>query len=182
MILKAAIARKALVSILTVLALATAATNSFSQSASSLESMMGTESYRAAGLNKLSESEQAELVRWLQSRGIHTDRASRDAAAVKGADDEAGKADEAEQAAAERVVKATSEDEFESRLKQPFRGWSGKTMFELKNGQVWRQRLPGRYLHREDDLPRVRITRNLMGYYEMELLDYGRKIGVSRVR
>jgi hypothetical protein len=219
MTLTASIARKALASTLTALVLATAPCAVYAQ-ATTLESVLGGESYRAAGLNKLSEAEQAELLRWLQSKGIGasatvSSAASDDAAsealraslqeaqrvreelaaeiaaaraATEQARQERGAAmaavetAEAKRDAAERAAKEASQDEFESRLKEPFTGWSGKTVFELENGQVWRQRLPGRYVHREGDLPRVKISKNLMGYYMMELVDHGRKVGVTRVR
>lgn len=229
MILTFPIARNAFLSSLMILALAGVSGRSLAQSAPTLESVMGTESFRATGLQKLSEAEQEELVRWLQSRGIGTDQVSgtsgeavddeasealrsslREAqrvreqlaaereqlaaevaaarAAAEKAREERGAAmaaaEEAEtrRETAERAASEKDQDEFESRLKKPFSGWSGKTLFYLENGQVWRQRLRDRYVHREGDLPRIRISRNVMGYYEMELLDYGRKVGVSRVR
>ena len=36
---------------------------------------------------------------------------------------------------------------FEATIQGRFSGWSGKTVFPLDNGQVWRQRHGGRYRH-----------------------------------
>jgi len=65
-------------------------------------------------------------------------------------------------------------------IKGEFSGWSGKTRFHLSNGQVWQQRLPGRWkAHLES--PRVRIEKNLFGYYKMTVVEQDRGIGVTRV-
>ena len=69
-----------------------------------------------------------------------------------------------------------------SRIKGEFDGWDGRTIFQLENGQVWRQRLSGRYRYKGPPGPEVRIERNFFGFFEMRLTEDGRAIGVSRVR
>jgi len=64
---------------------------------------------------------------------------------------------------------------------EPFRGWSGKTIFYLDNGQVWKQRTSGRHTYSGDD-NRVIITKNRMGFYELRLLAADRAVGVKRVK
>ena len=64
---------------------------------------------------------------------------------------------------------------------EPFRGWSGKTIFYLDNGQVWKQRTSGRHTYSGDD-NRVIITKNRMGFYELRLIDVDRAVGVKRVK
>ena len=64
---------------------------------------------------------------------------------------------------------------------EPFRGWSGKTIFYLDNGQVWKQRTSGRHTYSGDD-NRVIITKNRMGFYELRLIDADRAVGVQRVK
>ena len=64
-----------------------------------------------------------------------------------------------------------------------FSGWSGKTTFILDNGEVWQQR-------RADSVrrtkritnPEVRITKNLMGYYVMEIPAAKVKMPVTRIK
>ena len=51
----------------------------------------------------------------------------------------------------------------------------------LENGQRWRQRLDGRYFYSGPPQPRVRITRNFLGFYKLTLIDKGRGIGVSPI-
>lgn len=79
----------------------------------------------------------------------------------------------------EAVRKAQEAFELVSSITGDFSGWTGETIFRLENGQRWRQRLSGRYVHQGDPKPRVKITRNFFGFYQLTLLDYGRSIGVS---
>jgi hypothetical protein len=64
---------------------------------------------------------------------------------------------------------------------EPFRGWSGKTLFYLDNGQVWRQRTAGRHTFTGED-HRVIISENQFGFFEMRLIAADRSVGVKRVR
>ncbi len=64
---------------------------------------------------------------------------------------------------------------------EPFRGWSGKTVFYLDNGQVWKQRSSGRHTYTGDD-NRVVISQNRLGFYDMHLIAVDRSIGVKRVK
>lgn len=64
---------------------------------------------------------------------------------------------------------------------EPFRGWSGKTLFYLDNGQVWKQRSSGRHTYTGED-NRVVIYENRFGFFEMRLIAADRSIGVKRVK
>ncbi len=75
----------------------------------------------------------------------------------------------------------TPGNELHAQVVEPFRGWSGKTVFRLDNGQVWRQRIAGRYTYTGDD-NRVVIRKNSWGFYEMTLVAEDRTVGVARVR
>jgi hypothetical protein len=72
-------------------------------------------------------------------------------------------------------------DALHAKVLPPFRGWSGKTVFKLDNGQVWRQRTSGRHTYTGDDT-RVVISKNSWGFYEMRLVDADRSVGVKRVK
>jgi len=62
-----------------------------------------------------------------------------------------------------------------------FNGWTGRTRFQLQNGQIWEQRR-GRRWKITLDSPEVRITQNFMGAYEMEVVSESKSIGVRRIR
>lgn len=85
------------------------------------------------------------------------------------------------QTTSEEVRAAVPEFRLEARIVPPFSGWSGQTLFRLDNGQVWRQRIKGRYMFSGDDT-RVVITRNLLGFYNLTLVSTGRSVGVEPVR
>lgn len=82
----------------------------------------------------------------------------------------------------ETVREADKNYEVVSRIEGEFSGWDGNTVFRLENGQVWRQRLDGRYFYRGGPRPEVRISRNWLGFYRLTLIEADRSIGVSRVR
>jgi hypothetical protein len=71
-----------------------------------------------------------------------------------------------------------------ARVLPPFTGWEGQTEFRLDNGQVWRQRLPGRYVHKGglESPTEVVITRNFFGFFVMTVPSSGRGTGVERIR
>lgn len=126
-----------------------------------MEKLMSAEQFEAAGLHKLTPAEREALDRWLLN---YT-------------------AEEApEMLRSNPEVRAAEESiRIEANIKPPFNGWTGDTLFYLDNGQVWRQRLRGRYFHRGDDTAVV-IEKNLLGFYKMTLTASGKSIGVTRLR
>ncbi|MFO7552568.1 MAG: hypothetical protein R6W80_14260 [Haliea sp.] len=126
-----------------------------------VEKLMSAEQFEAAGLHKLTPAEREALDRWLVS---YT-------------------AEEApEMLRSNPEVRAAEESiRIEANIKPPFEGWSGDTLFYLDNGQVWRQRLRGRYFHRGEDTAVV-IEKNLLGFYKMTVVTSDKSIGVTRVR
>ena len=126
-----------------------------------INKLMSAAEFDAAGLGKLSAEELAALDDWLLR---YT----------------AGEADML-QRTNEEVREAAEEVRIVSRLQPPFAGWDGKTLFQLENGQVWRQRQPGRYRHTGDDLE-VTIRRNVFGFHVLTMTSSGRSVGVEFVR
>ena len=126
-----------------------------------VEKLMTTQEYEAAGLDKLSPEEMQALNKWLIGYTVE------DASVMRQNNEEVQ--------AAEKAI------EISGNIKQPFSGWTGKTVFYLDNGQVWRQRVSGRYQYKGSNTA-VLIDKNLIGFYRMTLVDSGRSIGVSRVK
>ena len=85
------------------------------------------------------------------------------------------------QTTSQEVQAAVTEFRMEARIMPPFTGWTGQTLFRLDNGQVWQQRIKGRYMFSGDDT-RVVITRNALGFYNLKLESTGRSVGVEPVR
>jgi hypothetical protein len=126
--------------------------------------------YARAGLEKLSPQERRALDEWIAR---YTGREIEQIVADKVA--EVRRLEVAPQ------PKEVTADRIVANLTLPFDGWSGKTTFTLDNGQVWKQRLEGRYRYSGADT-RVTITKNFFGFYVMTLEATGRSIGVERVR
>ncbi len=156
--------------------------------------------FKAAGLDKLSAAELVELEALFQEhkRGeVQTVQA--EAATKIAAAEEKVRQAEARQAAEateeksrgpgwlkalitlERTGSSPDKAEvFETRLKGLFRGWSGKTMFTLENGQRWQQANPGGYTPvREEEAPRVKIYPGTLGSYWMEIEGHRQRVRVK---
>ena len=126
-----------------------------------IEALMTAEEYSAAGIGKLTTEERAALNRWLIRY------TAEDSQVFLNSD--------------EQVLEAVKEQEVLSSIVPPFKGWSGKTVFRLENGQVWEQRRRGNYVHTSGSTE-VRITKNFMGFYRMELLESGKSVQVQRLK
>ncbi|TQV84097.1 hypothetical protein FKG94_05375 [Exilibacterium tricleocarpae] len=142
--------------LLACLALVTHATEKFP----GIKEIMSAADFEAAGLGKLSAEELAALDRWLIRYTAN------DAETIRREVEE---------------VKVESDKDIRSRIEGAFSGWDGKTVFRLQNGQVWQQRLQGRWRTKLVD-PEVIISRNIFGFYELEIVEKGRSIGVKRLR
>ncbi|MEM1144209.1 MAG: hypothetical protein AAGI88_16640 [Pseudomonadota bacterium] len=127
-----------------------------------IEALMDEGEFSEAGLGKLSQDELKNLNDWLLR---YT----------------AGEAKVLQQKNT-AVREAKKNLEVVSRISGDFSGWTGSTVFKLENGQVWQQRLDGRYRYRGEANPEVRISKNWMGFYRMELIGRKKAIGVTRVQ
>jgi len=78
------------------------------------------------------------------------------------------------------VVDLERNQTIKATIKGKFSGWSGKTIFKLSNGQVWRQRIKGNWRYRAES-PSVEIKKNFMGYYVMRV-DDKKSVGVSQIK
>ncbi|WOJ92366.1 hypothetical protein R0135_11280 [Congregibacter variabilis] len=126
------------------------------------EKLMSEQEFQDTGLKKLSSKELKSLNEWLIRY------TAGDAQIL--------------QVSSEAVREAEKDFEIETTISGEFSGWTGKTIFRLENGQVWKQRLSGRYAYRGPANPKVRITKNWVGFYMLTLIDEDRSIGVSQVR
>ncbi|MEM1435683.1 MAG: hypothetical protein AAGG11_16615 [Pseudomonadota bacterium] len=160
-----------------------------------LREELGAEQFEAFGLSRLTAAELARLEAWLA--------AGRPAPSP--APSASSGTDEAEQGPTETPMVSpaapapvlTVEDfgdeqirreerdanlgeRFRARIQGSFEGWEGKTLFRLDNGQIWRQRIGGRYRYRAES-PTVEIVKGRFGYY-LEVVETGRQVGVRRIR
>jgi hypothetical protein len=136
-----------------------------------LEAAMTEAQFRQAGLHRLNNEELAFLNQWLgQWRGQQpTPEGSPGTTTEFGAEH------------LPLPQPATTEPTQEhTTVSGSFRGWSGRTVFTLANGQVWQQRLPGKYFYKAEN-PEVILIRGRFGYY-LQLVASGRQIAVKRLK
>ena len=129
-----------------------------------IRKLMTPEEFQAAGLDKLTPQQIEALNRWVVRYTAH------EAPEVRRQDE---------------VVKAEAakaEDEgIKTRIAGAFEGWDGDTVFRLQNGQVWKQRLEGRWHYRADS-PEVELHKNLMGFWVLKVVETDKSIGVKRLQ
>jgi hypothetical protein len=79
-----------------------------------------------------------------------------------------------------RTAKAERADSIRSRIPGEFLGWEGNTIFELENGQVWRQTDSTRVGLRLTN-PEVEISRGILGGFFLSVEGLNRRVRVERV-
>ena len=164
-----------------------------------IESVMSTEERLKSGVDTLTAEQRQFLNNWLEENyGRRTESAvarttadkpseSTEQPAKLKATPEAIEAEVDRRVAAKLADKRESEkakqpdSAFEARLTGDFTGWTGKTIFKLDNGQVWRQRSSANYRHRGSDR-RVTFKKNWMGGWEMTVVSSGKTVLVRKVQ
>lgn len=147
-----------------------------------LEEIMTPAELTATGVDKLTPAEREALREWMQ-RFVSGERAEAAeqavAEAVPQGDDAFGLED-----VRDRVVEVFARNGPEaivSPILGDFTGWTGKTVFRLENGQVWRQAESGDYYLPKDDAVAV-IQKGVFGAYYLRIEGYGKRVKVRRVK
>jgi hypothetical protein len=78
--------------------------------------------------------------------------------------------------------KAGKADPVQTRIAGRFRGWDGKTLFRLENGQIWQQNDNTSYVGVDYDSPAVRIYPGVLGAYWMEVERVRPRVKVKPVK
>ena len=138
-----------------------------------LRSLMSADDFSASGLDRLSKDELEHLADWVER---YREGAVIGPEVVK---------KPSQQTPVEREVAKVEKEEkkkFEliAKVIPRFKGWTGKTVFKLDNGQVWQQRQNGK-MHYSGADSTVVITTNLFGGYVLKHAETKRSIGVRRV-
>ncbi len=161
-----------------------------------IQGEMSAEERRATGIDSLSVDELDALNQWLIERFDQVQE-SVSAEVREEVREEVLQADAAEreaeierrvaievEAAKQEIAEAPPElavsEPFEAEIIGPFSGWSGKTVFTLSNGQVWRQRSGSNYRHTAKGQA-VAVKKNFMGLWTLTVLSSGRTVGVYRI-
>lgn len=132
-----------------------------------VESVMTPEDFEASGLSKLSEAERVHLSVWLERY--------RQGAVVGPEVQKPPSQWSEEERRAEREFQITA------KVVPSFRGWSGKTVFRLDNGQTWQQRMASQKFRYNGGSSEVVISKNMLGGYVLEHVESERSALVKRV-
>jgi hypothetical protein len=129
-----------------------------------LEERMSQAEFHAAGLDKLSPEELAQLNTWLQAHGGSTVKYLTTGGAPLFYPDESAR------------------ETIEDNIVGTFEGWRGHTVFTLANGQEWAQAESGSRDTGKFTSPKVRIKPMLLGSWLMYVDGCGCSVRVKRVK
>ena len=146
-----------------------AAGSATAKDAPPVRTLMTPEDYAASGLDKLSDAERAHLSEWVEKY--------REGAVIGPVVHKKPSQMTPEEREVDKKERAV---EIVAKVVPAFRGWSGKTVFRLDNGQTWQQRTAGKLRYSGSD-SNVVLSRNMMGKYVMKHQGTGRAIGVIRI-
>ena len=132
----------------------------------SLKERMSPEQVKAAGLNKLSDSELKQLNAWFN--GEKTVVVEKTVIVEKPA--EVG------------IVAKQETSDINSRLVGEFKGWRGNTVFTLENGQVWQQSDNKEMYAKKLINPAARLTHSSLAGWRMQVDGYSSWVKVKRVK
>ena len=180
------------------LSLCTATSSMAAPTFESLDKAMTADERVKSGIDSLTAQQREFLNSWLKARygePAQVEASEPDTAIVRTpatsvtteADAQAIETEVERRVAAKLAATQTGKDNpkndmpLEARLVGDFKGWTGKTVFRLDNGQVWRQRSASTYRHKGSDM-RVRLEQNWMGGWEMEVLSTGKSVLVKKMR
>lgn len=148
-----------------------------SQSFSSLEERMSAKDFRDAGLDKLSDAELAALNAWIERNVRLADPAVAAAVAQGQLPSTTATSPDESRVGFENARR----EEFTSRIPGSFKGWFGKTKFELENGQVWQQ-VEGDRFPINIENPEVTIKPGPFNSWRLQVEGYNRTTLVKRIR
>lgn len=144
------------------------------QQAPPLQQQMSAEQFKAAGLDKLSAEELANLNQWLDRRI--------DTAANEAAEQAAAAATERVQSQARGFLSFGSNESIEANITGEFSGFSRGRVYRLDNGQEWEQTDAARLDGVRKNNPKVIINSGVMGAWYMRIDGYNTRAKVRRVK
>lgn len=141
-----------------------------------LRELMSAEDFKAAGLEKLDPEELEFLQHWFQ--GFRQSETAKAVQASKPSGDDAFGIEHVPTRLAQ--IFSGAPETVESRISGEFRGWSGRTIFRLDNGQVWQQAEPGKFFYTATN-PNVSIRKGSFGSYLLRIEGKNSSIRVRRL-
>ena len=145
--------------------------------AETLKDQMSPEAFEKAGLDKLTPEELVYLSDWLNGK-VEEEKEKVVAEIIPEGDDRFGAAEKI-QRNVERI--RPEPKELTAKILGPFTGWDRDTVFNLDNGQVWKQIERDKFSVRLQD-PTVTIEKGLFGAYFLKVEGFGSRVKVKRIK
>lgn len=158
-----------LIRLLSIVSLCLLASSVVASEFSSLEEKMTRAEFSAAGLDRLTPEELAQLNSWLREQWPQ--RASSAGLRQQPEGDRRG--------LIERI--AGNEEDIVSRLPGTFTGWNSNTTFRLENGMVWRVSEGSSFSVRAIENPQVTISKGMFNAWFLRVEGYNSQVRVRRV-
>ncbi len=152
------------------------------QQASTLERQMTAEEFKAAGLDKLSAAELANLNAWLERRVEARTRTAVDEAVAKATE-------QAREEGRKEVVQKNrgffdfgSDEPIVSTIRGEFNGFGSGRKYQLDNDQLWEQIDAAQLSGVRKTNPKVTIKPGLLGVWWMKIDGYNTQAKVRRIK
>ena len=154
---------------------------------------MDKETSVTTGIHKLSQEELIELSQWIENKNINNQSKSREVLKQK------IRAEIVEEELQDKVVeeeiikkdkiknmgfrKEESErEEIHTAIMGEFKGWQGKNVFKLENGQVWVQAERSSFYIPKRSNPKITIKPKSMNSWMLYADGFGRGVKVKRIK
>ncbi|NDV62134.1 hypothetical protein G0Q06_06720 [Puniceicoccales bacterium CK1056] len=144
-----------------------------------LKDELGRKTFEASGLDKLSKEELATLNAAVSGLLGKQEEVLRAENSLPQGEDRFGL--ETVKSRVRDLFQASGPETIESSISGEFSGWSGKTLFKLDNGQVWRQTNAKTFVVKVND-PKVFIRRGVFGGYLLKIEGYNSSVKVERIK
>ena len=166
-----------------------------------LEDLMSDSEMEVTGVVKLTQDEKQALREWLEvfvdqdakfaarryekQRKQETRQIDRQSSVEQTSVSSSGGGESMAISAKNEMQEPETKNRFDksvARIVGDFSGWRGKTLFKLDNGETWQQRR-SESVRRTKIIsnPEVRIKRNVMGFYVMEIPAAKVRVPVTRI-
>ena len=166
-----------------------------------LEDLMSDSEMEVTGVVKLTQDEKQALREWLEvfvdqdakfaarryekQRKQETRQTDRQSSVEQTSVSSSGGGESMAISAKNEMQEPETKNRFDksvARIVGDFSGWRGKTLFKLDNGETWQQRR-SESVRRTKIIsnPEVRIKRNVMGFYVMEIPAAKVRVPVTRI-
>lgn len=154
---------------------------------------MDKETSVSTGIIKLSQSERMALSQWLlntekKTKQISREKIKQEVKTELIAENQANKKQEAEIIRQNKIKnmgfrkEESTRDNIHSAIVGEFKGWQGRNIFKLENGQIWKQAESSSFYIPKRNNPDITIKPKSMNTWMLYVDGFGRGVRVKRIK